>query len=57
MFREGVNVYAAVIKPSLADLLLFHKVMRVKVFAEKYNYVMHVFFSSRTARNVCQENI
>lgn len=44
MFREGVNVYAAVIKPSLADLLLFHKVMKVKVFAEKYNYVMHVFF-------------
>lgn len=46
MFHEGVNVYAAVIKPSLADLLLFHKVMRVKVFAEKYmyNYVMHVFF-------------
>lgn len=44
MFCEGVNVYVVVIKFSLVDLLLFYKVMRVKVFVEKYNYVMYVFF-------------
>lgn len=38
VFREGENVYAAVIKPSIEDFFLFHNAMRAKEICRKiYN--------------------